>query len=63
MGCSSLLPPFISHMDAYVYCWATSPDIPSFYLVSLLLILDYNNLGVWIEGESPDGTPHMITCE
>jgi len=58
MGRSSLLPPFISHTDACVRCWATSPDIPSFHLVSFLLTSDYDNLGVRIEGESPDGAPH-----
>ena len=63
MGRSSLLSPFISHTDACVHCWATSPDIPSSYLVSLLLIMDYDNLGVQIEGELPDGAPHMITCK
>ncbi len=50
-------------MDTCVRCWATSPDIPSSYLVSLLLIMDYDNLGVRIEGELPDGAPHMITCK
>jgi hypothetical protein len=63
MGHSSLFPPFISLTDARVHCWATSPDILSFHLISLLLTLDYDNLGVRIEGESSDGTPHIIICE
>jgi hypothetical protein len=62
-GHSSLFSPFILLMDTRVYCWATSPDILSFHFISLLLTSDYNNLGVWIEGESPDGAPHMIICE
>ena len=63
MGRSSLSPPFILLADARVHCWATSPDILSFHLISHLLTSDYDKLGVWIEGESPDGAPHMIICE
>ena len=63
MGCSSLFSPFILLADTQVRCWATSPDILSFHLISFLLTLDYDSLGVWIEGELPDGAPHMITCE
>jgi hypothetical protein len=28
-----------------------------------LIDLYYDNLGVRIEGELPDGTPHLIICE
>jgi hypothetical protein len=63
MGHSLFSLPFISLANAQVRHWATSPDILLFHLISFLLILDYDNLGVRIEGELPDGAPHMITCE
>jgi hypothetical protein len=63
MGRSSLFPLFISLVDARVHCWAISPDILSFHLISLLLTSDYDNLGVQIEGESPDGASHIIICK
>ena len=31
------------------------PHIFSFSLISSLLTLDYDTLGLWIKGESPDG--------
>jgi hypothetical protein len=55
--------PFILLVDACVRSWATSPHIPSFSSCFILIDLYYDNLGVWIKGESPDGAPHLITCE
>jgi hypothetical protein len=63
MGCSSLLLPLISHMDACVCCWATSPISFHFFLFHLLLTLDYDTLGLQIKGESPDGAPQILSSE
>ena len=63
MGHSSLVPPLISRTDACVCCWATSPISFHFFLVSPLLALDYNSLGQQDEGESPDGTPLVVSSE
>jgi hypothetical protein len=39
------------------------PHIFSFSLVSALLTLDYDTLGLQIKGESPDGAPQILSSE
>jgi len=63
VGHSSLLPPLISHMDACVRCWATSPISFPFFLFHLLLTEDYDTLGLQIKGESPDGASQILSSE
>ena len=63
MGHSSLLLSPILHMGTCVHCRAASPLSLCFYLFHPLLASDYNTLGLWIEGESPDGAPQILSSE
>jgi hypothetical protein len=51
----------ISSADACVRRRAACPYILSFMFITFLLTLDYDILGLRIEGESPDGAPHVIS--
>ena len=63
MGHSILPPPSSRAWTLVSGAGPVHPHILLLSSVSSLLTSDYDNLGLRIEGELPDGTPHMIVSE